>query len=70
MCSPPTLTYTQTPTATVGDGTPASCTFAALQSAVTTGGYVKFSCGPQPVTIAFTATINLVNDVTVDGGMS
>jgi len=39
------------PTTVVGDGTPASCTAAALQAAVTTAGVITFNCGPDPVTI-------------------
>lgn len=45
------------PTTVVGAGTPASCTFAALDAAVKRGGVVTFDCGPPPVTIAVTATL-------------
>lgn len=48
--------------ATVGDGTPASCTEAALNAAVTQvvvgvqapGGVLRFACGAAPHTIALT----------------
>ena len=52
----------------MGSGTSASCTFASLQSAIATGGLVKFNCGPQTVVIAFTATIGITKNVTIDGG--
>jgi hypothetical protein len=41
----------------VGTGTPASCTFDALNAAVTKGGIVTFDCGSAPVTIPVTATL-------------
>ncbi len=63
---------------TVGSGTAASCTFAALQAAVTAGGLITFNCGAAPVTIPVTATLkvpsykNTVIDgnrkITLDGG--
>jgi hypothetical protein len=69
---------TSTPTTVVGSGTAASCTFSALQAAVTKGGIVTFNCGAAPVTIGVTATLNLPltvntvidggNKVTLDGG--
>ncbi len=51
------LVDTSSPTTVVGNGTAASCTFAALNAAVTRGGTVTFNCGPNPVTIAVTATL-------------
>ena len=61
---------TSKPTTVVGTGTAASCTFAALNAAVTTGGIITFDCGAAPVTIPITATMNLpINKATViDGG--
>jgi hypothetical protein len=58
------------PTTVVGTGTPASCTFAALNTAVTAGGVITFNCGSAPVTIAVTATMNLPTgkDTVIDGG--
>jgi hypothetical protein len=68
------------PTTIVGTGTAASCTFAALDAAVTAGGVITFDCGPDPVTIAVTRTMNLplmkdtvidgANKITLDGGGS
>jgi hypothetical protein len=66
------------PTAVIGTGTPASCTFAALNTAVNNGGVITFNCGSGAVTIPITATMNLPitkntvidggNNVTLDGG--
>lgn len=58
------------PTAVVGKGTPASCTFAALQAAVAAGGVITFDCGPDPVTIPISATMRLptTRDTVIDGG--
>jgi hypothetical protein len=61
---------TSTPTTVVGSGTPASCTFTALNAAVTKGGIITFDCGTAPTTIAVTATMNMpvsTNSV-IDGG--
>ena len=58
------------PTTVVGTGTAASCTFAALDAAVTKGGIITFDCGPAPATIGVTSTLVLpatVNTV-IDGG--
>jgi hypothetical protein len=55
----------------VGNGTPASCTSAAVVAAVAAGGVITFSCGHSPVTITMTATANVVNRhpvVVLDGG--
>src|SRR5881392_2615346 len=46
------------PTTVVGTGTAASCTFAALDAAITAGGVITFDCGPDPVTIAVTQTLH------------
>jgi predicted outer membrane repeat protein len=48
---------TSHPTSVVGTGTPESCTFAALSSAVGQGGIITFDCGPGLVTIPVTATL-------------
>jgi len=62
----------------VGTGTAASCTFAALQAAVTAGGLITFNCGAAPVTIPVTATLKVPSNkntlidgnrkITLDGG--
>jgi hypothetical protein len=68
------------PTTVVGSGTAASCTFSALNAAVTKGGIITFSCGAGPVTIPVTSTMVLPiktstvidggNTITLDGGGS
>lgn len=57
----------------IGDGTAASCTSAALVSAVTpAGGVITFNCGPNPVTITLTQTLKVSNltqkKLVIDGG--
>jgi hypothetical protein len=62
---------TSHPTRVIGNGTPASCTSAAVVAAVAAGGIITFSCGPGPVTIAMQATAKVVNtsaEVVLDGG--
>jgi hypothetical protein len=51
-------------------GSAASCTFSALDAAVTKGGIVTFDCGGGAVTIAVTATLNVpINmNTVIDGG--
>ena len=56
---------------TVGRGTPASCTSAAVVAAVRAGGSIRFDCGPDPVTIRMNATAKVLNtraSVVIDGG--
>jgi hypothetical protein len=45
----------------IGHGTPASCTSAAVVAAVRAGGTIRFSCGPNPVTIPMRATAKVRN---------
>ncbi len=61
---------TSTPTAKIGSGTAASCTFAQLQTAVSKGGIITFDCGPDPFTIVVTATLKppITKDTVIDGG--
>src|SRR5690554_1890882 len=49
------------PTHVIGTGTPASCTSAALASAVRGGGTIVFDCGPSPITIELNATLTTCN---------
>ncbi|MCA9698961.1 MAG: hypothetical protein KC431_15660, partial [Myxococcales bacterium] len=60
------------PTTTVGDGTPESCTSAAVVSAVAGGGVITFDCGPDPITITLEETAKIFNDkgpeIVIDGG--
>lgn len=64
------LVNTSTPTTVVGSGTSASCTYAKLSSAITTGGIITFNCGTGSVTIPVTATLNIPTDrdTVIDGG--
>jgi hypothetical protein len=62
---------TSHPDHVIGDGTPASCTSAAVVEAVAAGGVSTFSCGPGPVTITMTATATVPSAsrlVVLDGG--
>lgn len=60
------------PTNVVGDGTPASCTSAAVVAAVAAGGVITFDCGPAPHTIVMEETARVFNDkgpeIVIDGG--
>jgi hypothetical protein len=51
----------------VGNGTPASCTEAALGAALAGGGTVTFNCGGGPVAIPITSTKTLTTTTTIDG---
>jgi predicted outer membrane repeat protein len=51
----------------VGSGTPASCTEAALNTALGGGGLVTFNCGGGPVVIPITSTKTLTSTTTIDG---
>ncbi|MEO8844758.1 MAG: choice-of-anchor Q domain-containing protein [Kofleriaceae bacterium] len=68
VCDRPPLVDTSAPTTTVGTGTPASCTMAALQAAATTGGTIVFDCGPDVTTITVTAPITFTKESVLDGG--
>ncbi len=63
---------TSAPTTVVGDGTPASCTSAAVVGAIAGGGTIAFDCGPDPITIALDETARVFNDtgpdIVIDGG--
>ncbi len=52
----------------VGDGTPASCTDAALTGALAGGGTVTFNCGPSPVVVALVEQKVITENTVVDGG--
>jgi hypothetical protein len=63
---------TSQPTHVVGDGTPGSCTSAAVVSTIAQGGIITFNCGPNPITIVLTATAQIFNNtgpvIVIDGG--
>jgi len=56
----------------IGDGTPASCTSAAVVSTVALGGTITFNCGPDPIKISLDETAKIFNDtgpdIVIDGG--
>jgi hypothetical protein len=79
ICTPPVnATDTSAAAATVGNGSPASCTAGALQAAINASGVVRFNCGAAPATISIANTISVPttrdtvidgeNRVTLDGG--
>jgi hypothetical protein len=59
-------------TRVIGRGTPASCTSEAVVAAVAAGGIIRFSCGPNPITIRMKTTAKIRNDrgprIVLDGG--
>jgi hypothetical protein len=61
---------TSDPDHVIGNGTPASCTSAAVVQDVAEGGIITFNCGQNPVTITMTATAQVVhgNRIVIDGG--
>jgi hypothetical protein len=62
---------TSHPNHVIGNGTPASCTSAAVVRDVALGGIITFHCGPKPVTILMTHTAKVVNTrhrIVLDGG--
>jgi hypothetical protein len=52
----------------VGDGSPASCTEAALRDAVRRSGTITFDCGAAPYTIGLEGELVITNDTIIDGG--
>jgi hypothetical protein len=62
---------TSHPNHVIGDGSPASCTSAAVEAAVSAGGIITFDCGKKPITILMTATARVpktLHSVVLDGG--
>jgi predicted outer membrane repeat protein len=51
----------------VGDGNPKSCTEAALEAALSTGGKITFNCGPTAHTIPITSQKTIGLNITIDG---
>lgn len=70
-CTPPiALADVSSPTTVVGDGSAASCTAAALASAVAAGGVITFSCGADDhtITVPTALVLRTDTDTIVDGG--
>jgi hypothetical protein len=62
---------TSHPSQRIGNGSPQSCTSAAVVRAVARGGTITFNCGPKPVTILMKAEAKVVNThrrTVIDGG--
>jgi hypothetical protein len=62
---------TRHPNHVIGNGTPASCTSAAVVRDVAAGGITTFNCGPKPVTIVMATTAIVIKTrhlVVLDGG--
>jgi hypothetical protein len=55
------LVNTSHPTRVVGNGSPRSCTSAAVVAAVRAGGIIRFSCGQTPIVITMNRTAKVVN---------
>jgi len=71
VCTPPvTAVDTAGSAPSVGDGTPGSCTEAALRTAIASHDVVRFDCGAEPVTIAIAAPIDVPaqRNTVIDGG--
>lgn len=52
----------------VGNGTPGSCTEAALDAVIAGGGIITFNCGPTPITITVTSEKAIIVNTRLDGG--
>ena len=71
VCTPPIAAVDTSAVApSVGNGTPGSCTEAALRAAIASNDVVRFACGANPVTIPISAQIDLPTDrqLVIDGG--
>ena len=66
QCPTVSLVALQTPT-TIGTGTAASCTQAAIQTALSQGGHLQFNCGTQAVTIPVTTELTVAKDTVLEG---
>jgi hypothetical protein len=68
VCTPPvSAADISGPDSVVGDGTPQSCTEAALDEALARGGTIVFRCG-GPHTLVVTSEKTLTKPVVLDGG--
>lgn len=67
VCTP-ILPVTLTDPLIVGDGTAASCSQAALQTALDMGGEIRFNCGSAPTSITLSSELVVSKDTVLDGG--
>ena len=69
ICVPPIGIVNMDGATTVGNGTPGSCTEAALNAALAANnGRIRFSCGSAPHTIVVTSEKTVTDDLVIDGG--
>lgn len=69
ICLPPFGPVDMTGATTVGDGTPASCTEAALDAALAANnGRIRFNCGAARHTIVVSSEKVIDDDLAIDGG--
>ena len=69
ICTSPIAPVDMTGATTVGDGTPGSCTEAALDAALASNnGRIRFSCGSAPRTLVVTSEKTIESDLVIDGG--
>lgn len=75
QCTIPTEAHgenTTSPDHVIGNGTPQSCTSAAVVAAVAQGGVITFNCGSSPVEIQMQQTAKIFNNtgpkIVIDGG--
>ena len=67
-CDAPARADVSQPDQVVGDGTPDSCTEAALRQAAEAGGIIVFDCGPDPLTLTLNETLVIRREAILDGG--
>ena len=69
ICVPPIGVVNMDGATTVGNGSPGSCTEAALNAALASNnGRIRFSCGAAPHTIVVTSEKTIEDDLVLDGG--
>jgi len=70
VCVAPVTSASTTGAFVVGNGTPASCTAAALQAAINSASVITFNCGAAATTIAVGTTLQVpaTRSTVIDGG--
>jgi hypothetical protein len=69
VCSPPIDAVDTSGATVVGNGTPGSCSQAALVAAVASNnGAIRFNCGIAPRTITLTSQLSINTNLVIDGG--
>lgn len=67
ICDEPTPWLLPDTVRIVGNGTAASCTESALREAIDAGGYIRFDCGVDQITIAVESEITVGHGAVIDG---